>query len=284
MSITRTILLLATAVILSGCRTMYFGALNLSADPPKRASTSFIYDTERDLGLDVYAPDNCHSAPVLVFFYGGTWMNGKREWYRFVGEQFAARGLLVVIPDYRKAPEEPFPTFMHDAAKAVAFVRQNVESWCGNPDRIVLSGHSAGAHIAALLATDKRYLAVHGLDPKTNIAGVVGLSGPYDFRPIKSRSLRKVFADPANDAETQPITFVDGDEPPMLLFHGRDDRLVWAMNSEHLDARLRAVKVPSELVLFDELGHTAMLNTLGDDTDPHGVIARTIKFVERVGR
>ena len=279
MSITRAILLLATLLMFSGCRTMYFGALNLSADPPKRDSSSYVFDAEHSLSLDVYAPDNCHNAPVLVFFYGGTWMNGKREWYRFVGEQFASRGVMVVIPDYRKAPETPFPTFMQDGANAVAFVHQHAESWCGDPKRVFLSGHSAGAHIAALLATNKQYLAVHELEPKTAIAGVVGLSGPYDFLPIKSRSLRKVFVDPATDSQTQPITFVDGDEPPMLLFHGRNDRLVWAMNSEHLDARLRSVKVASELVLFDELGHTAMLNTLGDDADPHGVIARITAFV-----
>jgi acetyl esterase/lipase len=254
--------------------------VNLAADAPKRAVDSFVFATDRDLSLDVYRPDDCGSAPVLVFFYGGTWQNGERHWYRFVGEQFARRGIVTVIPDYRKAPEFPFPAFVEDAAAAVAFVHRHAADWCGDPARISVAGHSAGAHVAAMLATDAQWLGAHGLAPKTALDGFIGLSGPYDFLPIEARTLLKVFPDPSRHRDSQPVVFVDGDEPRSLLFHGTNDRLVWPRNSVSLKGRLEQAGVPVTYVEIPDEGHAALLNTLGDDTDPFGVVARIEAFVQ----
>lgn len=276
-----SLLLLLTVLALSSCRTVYFGALNLSADGEGPAPTSITFDTEHDLALDVYRPAQCANAPVLVFFYGGTWQHGERRWYRFVGERFASLGVLTVIPDYRKAPAIAFPGYVEDAAKALTFVRANASSWCGDPGRISISGHSAGAHIAALLATDARYLAPYGVTPRQAIASFIGLAGPYDFLPIESKDLRVAFPDPKRDADTQPIRFVDGDEPTTLLIHGTDDELVWPRNSINLHARLESVGVTSELVLVPDIGHTRLLNQLGDAQDPFAISSEMLALIQR---
>lgn len=273
------LLILTCTLLLSGCRTVYFGALNAAADPPVRTATSHVFDPERSLSLDVYTPDGCNHAPVVVFFYGGSWQNGERGWYRFVGEQLAARGMLVVIPDYRKSPETPFPGFIEDAARAVAFSREHATTWCGDPGRLFVAGHSAGAHVAGFLATDADWLKAVDVDASKDLAGFIGLSGPYDFLPIADGALRKVFVDPARDGDTQPIRFVDGDEPPALLVHGTKDRLVWPRNSENLHRALQSRGVASDLMLIDDIGHTATLNTLADDADELRVIRRIEAFV-----
>jgi len=266
-------------LLLAGCRTTYFGALNAVADPPSRVATTHVFDARRSLSLDVYTPDACNNAPVVVFFYGGSWQNGERAWYRFVGEQLATRGMLVVIPDYRKSPETPFPGFIEDAARAVAFSRKHAAAWCGDPDRLFVAGHSAGAHVAGFLAIDADWLKAVDVDASKHLAGFIGLSGPYDFLPIADGSLRKVFVDPARDQDTQPIRFVNGDEPPALLVHGTKDRLVWPRNSENLHRALQSRGIESELMLIDDIGHTATLNTLAGDADELGVIRRIEAFV-----
>jgi acetyl esterase/lipase len=95
--------------------------------------------------LDIYAPETVGaSAPIVVFFYGGGW-EGAKEMYRFIGYSLAAQGLVVVIPDYRLHPAVEFPAFMNDAAEAVTWTRANAAQFGGDPDRLFLMGHSAGA-------------------------------------------------------------------------------------------------------------------------------------------
>lgn len=139
--------------------------------------------------LDVYLPARVArdwptepnaGAPVVVFFYGGSWQSGKRNDYLFVGEALASRGFVAVVPDYRTYPATTFPGFIDDAARAVAWARGHAAAFGGDPRRVFLMGHSAGAQIAALLATDGRYLAASKMR-NSEIAGVIGLAGPYDF-------------------------------------------------------------------------------------------------------
>jgi acetyl esterase/lipase len=156
---------------------------------------------------------------VVVFFYGGSWQSGSRDTYRFLGSALARRGIVTVVPDYRVYPEVTFPTFLEDGAAAVDWVRDNVARYGGDRERIVLMGHSAGAHMAAMLAIDGRWLAKVGVEPRRDIAGLVGLAGPYDFLPIRDPTLQLLF-EGANRPETQPVTFVEGGEAPALLITG----------------------------------------------------------------
>ncbi len=188
--------------------------------------------------LDIYTPDTpLPNAPVLVFFYGGGWRSGERTDYRFAVQAFAAQGVTAVIPDYRLYPEAVFPAFVEDAANAVAYVARTQVDDAGAPRPIVLVGHSAGAHIAALLNLDERYLTAAGVPPGT-VVGAVGLSGPYDFLPLSSPVYMAIFPEPRDGS--QPINFVDGTEPPMLFLTGDADETVDPANSQRLADRITA--------------------------------------------
>ena len=186
--------------------------------------------------LDVYKPRHAAKAPVVVFFYGGSWQGGSRDLYPFVGASLAAQGIVTVVPDYSIFPPARFPTFVEDAARAVRFARASAAQWGGDPSRLVLMGHSAGAYIAAMLSFDPQWLGQVGLNSQTDLAGFIGLAGPYDFLPIESRTLRTIFGG-ANRTETQPISFVTGKEAPALLITARRDRLVSPGNSRRMAAQ-----------------------------------------------
>jgi acetyl esterase/lipase len=136
--------------------------------------------------LDVHKPRHAAKAPVLVFFYGGSWQRGSRDLYRFVGASLAAQGIVTVVPDYSIFPPARFPMFVEDAARAVRFTRDNATQWGGDPARLVLMGHSAGAYIAAMLSFDPQWLRQVDLNSQTDLAGFIGLAGPYDF--LQSRA------------------------------------------------------------------------------------------------
>lgn len=245
-------------LLLTACQPTYFRVLNASVEPG--ISSTRVYDVERGLSLDVYPARNAPGpAPVVVFFYGGSWQGGRREYYRFVGEALSARGVVVVIPDYRKAPEFVFPAFMHDAASATAWTLSHAAELGGDPDRVHVMGHSAGGHIAALLGTDASYLARRNVRTR-QLAGVIGLAGPYDFLPITDPSIKQVFGAESDWPQSQPVNFVDGDEPPFLLIHGGSDKRVWPMNSEHLAARLRDHHEPVTLRIVEHTGHIGLVN------------------------
>lgn len=247
--------MLATA----GCQSVAFGIANHGME---KADASAVYDPANGLALDVYRPDRVADAPapVVVFLYGGSWRRGAREQYRFVGRQLARQGALAIVADYRTAPRAVFPGFVVDAAAAVAWAKQHAAEHGGDPARIFLAGHSAGAHIAALVGTDARHLAPHGLAPR-DLAGVIGLSGPYDF---EIAGFEDVFGPPAQWPQAQPVGFVDGDEPPFLLIHGTADSIVEPADSRILADRLRAAGGRAELVWLPEAGHLAPLAALRD--------------------
>jgi acetyl esterase/lipase len=199
--------------------------------------------------LDVYRPDR--PAPrscTVVFFYGGSWDSGSKDDYLFVGEALAAAGHTAIIPDYRVYPEVRFPVFVDDGATAVRWAADRSE---GRP--LVVMGHSAGAHIAMMLATDTPYLGRAGVDRST-LAGAIGLAGPYDFLPLTSRRLIEIFGSRDNPA-TQPITFARAPLPPALLIHGLDDRTVKPRNSERLAEAWKAAGARVELKLYEGVDH-----------------------------
>jgi acetyl esterase/lipase len=256
-------LALLSTLALGGCASMLFGGVNLVTPHRGVARTGgIVFDPGHALALDSYRPQGAHDAPVVVFFHGGSWKNGQRWQYRFVGETLAAHGVVTAIPDYRTYPAVRFPAFIDDAARAVAFVHAHAGEWGGDPQRIFLMGHSAGAHIAALLAMDARHLGEVGLAPR-DLAGFIGLAGPYDFLPLGSATLRAIFgADAASEKNSQPVNFVDGDEPPALLLHGDADGMVWPRNSTALAARLRAQNEPVTLRIYPGVGHIGLLLSL----------------------
>lgn len=265
----------AAACAAAGCTSIFYRYVNRGLTPPDAAP---VYAPELDLALDVYAPEapGDDLAPVVVFFYGGSWQNGSRERFRFVGRRLAGNGILAMVADYRTYPRAAFPAFMDDSARAVAFARAEACRWGGDPGRLFVAGHSAGAQIAALLATDGRYLERQGLRPR-DLSGVIGLSGPYDF--AISGSLVDVFGPESQWPLAKPVNFVDGDEPPFLLIHGADDRVVRSATSVDMASKLRDRDVPARLELLEDGGHATPLAGLYDPERAPAVLPQILRFV-----
>ncbi|WP_300973711.1 alpha/beta hydrolase [Sphingomonas sp. LHG3406-1] len=234
--------------------------------------------------LDVWAPSHPDSAklPIVVFFYGGGWHSGERTDYGFAGAAFAAQGFLTIVPDYRLVPEVRYPDFLEDAALALRWVWTNAIHYGGDPARISVAGHSAGAYIAAMLALDPRWLAAAQLPSDTVKAGVL-LSGPFDFAPFREWRGRATFGSHHDPAETQPINHVRADAPPLLLLHGRSDRLVYAKNSRSLDAALTAVGAPHEIKIYPGCDHAGTVVALSRPfRHRHPVLADAAAFLRSV--
>ena len=204
--------------------------------------------------LDVCQPRGAAAAPVIIFFYGGAWQGGYKELYRYVAKALARRGYVAVVPDYRIYPEVCYPDFLDDGAQVVRWVKDNIARFGGDPDKLFLKGHSAGAHIAAMLSIDARWLGKVGLDPRRDIAGLIGIAGPYDLMPLRDEKLKVIFGG-VNRPETQPIFHVAPGAPPALLMTGGRDRLVEPGNSVRLAARLVAAGNAATVLTYRRIGH-----------------------------
>jgi acetyl esterase/lipase len=204
--------------------------------------------------LDVCRPRGAAAVPVIIFFYGGAWQSGYKELYRYVAKALARRGYVAVVPDYRIYPEVCYPDFLDDGAQVVRWVKDNIARFGGDPDKLFLKGHSAGAHIAAMLSIDARWLGKVGLDPRRDIAGLIGIAGPYDLMPLRDEKLKMIFGG-LNRPETQPIFHVAPGAPPALLMTGGRDRLVEPGNSVRLAARLVAAGNAATVLTYHRVGH-----------------------------
>lgn len=213
--------------------------------------------------LDIYRPKNAtQPLPVVLFFYGGSWKRGQRTDYAFVGQALAREGFLCAVSDYRVYPDVAFPGFVEDGAKAVSWLVDNVAQHGGETGRVNLMGHSAGGHIAAMLALDARYL--DATDKGRAVLGRwVGLAGPYAFYPSEVRSVRDIFAQLPED-QTRPITFAAPGAPPALLLHGASDRTVYPWNSVHLSNTLQEHGVTAAVKIYDDIGHAPLVLSLSE--------------------
>ncbi len=251
--------LAALALFLTGCSPL--GLLNRINPEPDHDRVELAYGLHPRQRLDLYRPkDAVVTLPIVVFFYGGGWEAGDRADYRFAALALVEQGFVVAVPDYRVFPEVAFPAFLEDSAKAVAYVRAHAAAQGGDPKRLFLMGHSAGAYNAAMLALDERLLAAEGV-PANAIAGMVGLAGPYDFLPLTSKTLQAIFAQP-DMARTQPIAFAREDAPPMLLATGDDDGTVFPRNTRNLGRRLTELGAPVRTIEYAGLGHPGIVIAL----------------------
>ena len=225
-----------------------------------RVATAVAYGNGPRQMLDVYAPrpQPIGRRPVVVFFYGGSWNSGSRSGYAFVGRALAAKGFVVVIPDYRLVPTVRYPSFVEDGAAAVRWTEAHAAEFGGDPARLVLMGHSSGAYIAAMLAVDHRWLK----DDRQAVRGFIGMAGPYDFAPFDVDASRAAFGGWPRPKDTQPVTWAGTGDPPALLLVAADDTIVRPRNSEALGARLRAGGVSVNFRSYPKMGHVGLLLAL----------------------
>ena len=209
--------------------------------------------------LDIYRPPGGGKpAPLVVFLYGGSWRTGNKGMYPFVALPLAARGAVVVVPDYRLYPEVAFPEFLDDNALAVAWAAAHAAKLGADARRLFVVGHSAGAYNAAMLALDPRFLAAAGFD-RGRLAGVVGLAGPYDFLPITGEDIKPVFAPVGDGPLSQPVSYVDGRNPPMLLLAGDADTIVSPRNTLSLAEKVQAAGGAAEAQILPGIGHIGIV-------------------------
>ncbi len=235
------------------------------------------YGAEARQRMDIYRPkDTVRNAPIVVFFYGGSWSSGERADYRFVGEALASQGIVTLVADYRLSPAFRYPTFIQDSAKAVRWAFDHAQEYGGDPARIFVMGHSAGAYNAAMVALDKRWLQAENLSP-SRLAGWIGLAGPYDFLPIGDRLTQVAFNWPNTPEDSQPLALASRASPPALLLAPVEDKLVSTQRSTVAMAqRLKASGVRVESELFDSVSHVTLVASMA------GVLRGRAPVLERV--
>ncbi len=215
--------------------------------------------------LNIWAPTGTQKTdrlPVLVWLYGGGWYSGARDDYGFAGRAFARAGFIVVIPDYRIVPDGHWPDFLEDSAAAVAWTERNISNHGGDPARIALAGHSAGAYNAVMIALDPQWMKAAGSDAKV-IRGVAALAGPFDFIPFEKGGRADVAMGDIRPLErTQPISFVRADAPPLWLGHGSADTVVRVRNSKNLAAAMARAGGSAQLRVYDDLNHNDLVMAL----------------------
>ncbi len=214
--------------------------------------------------LDLYLPKDQKAFPVFVFIHGGFWSFGDRAYYRSLGNCFAAAGIAVVIPSYRLMPAHSHPAQIEDVAAAFAWTAHNIARYGGDPARIYVGGHSAGGHLAALLALDPHYLQAHGLSP-ASIRGVASISGVYDVRFFTQFGLT-----PGRQRDASPEVHVTFGAPPFLLIYCQWDYAGLGKQAKHFAAALSEAGVPVRVVRIPGKTHVTEIPSIGRAGDLTG--------------
>lgn len=228
---------------------------------------NLVYGSDPRQHLDLYRPPASQPRPaagwpVIVFFYGGSWNDGERADYAFVGNALAARGLLTLVADYQLFPQVRYPDFLHDCAQATAWALANTAAHGGDSKRLFVMGHSAGAYNAAMVALDRRWLQSAGSSPE-RLAGWLGVAGPYDFIPIKNPKVQPVFRHPDVPPDSQPIRHVSARAPRSFLAAAANDSLVDPQrNSVQLATALKGAGVPTTLKLYERTNHLTVIGAM----------------------
>jgi acetyl esterase/lipase len=242
--------------------------------------------------FDVYVPgtslsegDKASGSPLVIFIYGGSWAMGSRQDYRFAGEALAAQGFTVMVVDYRLHPEVRYPDFLQDCALAAGYGLEHAHELGADPRRVFLVGHSAGAYNAAMLALDPRWLRAVGHAPD-ELAGWVGLAGPYNFLPIVDEGVKQVFDWPRTSPDTQPIHHVADLPRPLPVFLGaaaRDTVVFPDKNSIPLADAMKARGTAVTLKVYEHVNHATLVGALSWPLTPLApVLEDTVAFIRAV--
>lgn len=259
-----------------------------AADALNATITREGYDVRRDIAygpdarqkLDLYIPHAHANAPMVVFFYGGSWQQGDKDDYRFLGQAFASKGFITAVVDYRIYPSVRFPSFVEDAARATTYLHRHAPEFGGNAHALYVAGHSAGAYMAMMIGADPAYMHQAG-GKQQWIQGIIGIAGPYDFLPLTDDTLKHIFAT-APDAETQPINHIQGKIAPVFLATGDADDTVDPRNSARVTDKLTRLNSPVEQHVYEDVGHIGIILSLAEGFRSRAPLLEDIaRFVQR---
>jgi acetyl esterase/lipase len=252
---------------------MLFSAAAADAQVQVTRDIDYVAATEYAGGkdrLDIYAPAGAKNAPVIISLHGGGLSQGDRSDQGFVGQRFASSGYVTVIPSYRLSPAVAHPAHVEDVAAAFAWVKRHIRQHGGDPAKVLVIGHSAGAYLAALLATDPRYLAAHKLTPK-DIAGVVPVAGFFwvEKKGVAPDRPKTVWGtDEAVWKAASPARYLRPDVPPMLLIYADgDDEWRRTQNDEMRDALRIAGHTNIDLREVKNRTHNTVWSKMNDAPD-----------------
>ncbi|MGQ0551419.1 MAG: alpha/beta hydrolase, partial [Armatimonadota bacterium] len=225
--------------------------------------------------LDLYRPRRRKDLPVLLFFHGGVWQMGDKEQYDHIGTAFARRGILTAVVNYRLTPMVRHPGHVRDAARAVAWVMRHAGEYGGRPDRVFLSGHSAGGHLVTLLLFDPQHLRAENVSADA-LAGVIPLSGVFDLtKPMDDtpEGGAAVYVHPpfGTDKRTleaaSPIRHLRKTPVPLLvILAGEDYRAMQGQSQRFVDA-VRKKRLPATFEVIEKRGHFELVQAIGTSGD-----------------
>lgn len=270
-------------------RTMFWSALTYAAvlsaigdaawgaDPEIPPSVTFEREIEfanpdgQHLQLNLARPKAGDGPfPTVMCIHGGGFSGGRREKYDELCVRLADRGYVAATVSYRLAPKYPFPAAVHDTKSAVRWLRANARAYGIDPQRIGVTGSSAGGHLAAFLGVTGGVRSLEGegehLDQSSRVACVVNVYGPSDLTKSYGKSLNAHEALPRflggdlstarrNHVLASPLYWVTPEAAPTLCIHGTRDEYVAYEQAEWLVARLKAADVEAELLTLPEAGH-----------------------------
>jgi acetyl esterase/lipase len=226
--------------------------------------------------LDLYLPKGQKDFPVLLFVHGGAWKQGDRKMYSALGNMFARNGIGAVTVSYRLSPKFKHPAHIEDVARAFAWTHGNIARHGGRPDQIFICGHSAGAHLVALLATNVDYLKQEKLSP-ANIKGVIPISGVFEITPGR---LADVFGtDPDVLRQASPIRNLTGKQPPFLLIYAEKDYAKFDEYARTMEQALKKQGTEASSVMVKDRTHiTIIINaTYTEDPAAQAILAFVAK-------
>jgi acetyl esterase/lipase len=202
----------------------------------KTGSGLTVYESER-CKLDIFSTSATQAKPVLIWFHGGALKAGDKSDGHAIAASLAAPGLVVVTPNYRLSPDVRYPAYVQDAAASVAWVQDHIRAYGGDPEKLFVGGHSAGAWLALMIGLDERYLASHELRP-SDLAGLIPVSGQtmthFTVREERGIGQYTITADAA-----APVHHVRKDSPPMLLLYADNDLVARAEENEYFVAVMK---------------------------------------------
>lgn len=226
--------------------------------------------------LNLYLPKEKAIIATIIFYYGGCWghcSQYNKDDYLFVADTLTHYGYAVVIPDYRKFPAVQFPEILSDAKQSTLWVLNHLHGYGIKNDNIFIMGHSAGAHIGALLVADENKLK----ENLFKINGFIGLAGPYDFYPFNAQYMYELFS-PENDYHnSQPINFINGNEPPHLILQGKNDNRVFPHNAINLAKKLKENDINNQLVIYEKMSHAKILLNFSKPLRKNSKVLESVK-------